>query len=313
VTSGSVLVAGESLVDVVVGPDGDVLEVTPGGAPLNVAVGLARLGVATYLLTTYGDDEHGGLVARHVQESGVRLHPGSRTSAPTSVARALLDARRQATYEFELTWDPPAAELPPDCGAVHVGSLGTLVEPGAAQVAALAARARAAGLVVSYDPNVRPAMLTGVADPWADVRRHAAAAAVVKLSDEDAEHLQPGRPLDEVVDELLAGEATRLVVVTRGEQGLRLATDRSRLDVPAPAVDVVDTVGAGDACMSGLLAALHDRDLLDVRTLDGLRRDDLEQVGATAAEVAAVTCSRRGANPPWRRELSSGAGRPPRP
>ncbi|MGH3354436.1 MAG: PfkB family carbohydrate kinase, partial [Nocardioidaceae bacterium] len=231
---GSVLVAGESLVDVVIGPDGEVIEVAPGGAPLNIAVGLARLGVITRLLTTFGEDEHGDRVARHLSASGVEVHPGSRVRAATSVARALLDRRHQATYEFELSWDPPDAVLPTDCQAVHVGSLGTVTEPGAARMRQLAARARAAGVVVSYDPNVRPAVLTDVPDPWQDVRRHAAGAGVVKLSDQDAEHLQPGRPLDDVLDDLLRGEQTLLAVVTRGEQGIRLATPADRVDVPAP-------------------------------------------------------------------------------
>lgn len=302
---GVVLVAGEALVDVVVGPDGRTIEVTPGGAPLNIAVSLARLGVATDLLTSFGPDDHGDRVARHLQDSGVALQPGSRGAARTSVARALLDAHHQATYEFELWWDPPAGTLPADCRALHVGSLGTVTAPGDARMRDLAARARAAGVVVSYDPNVRPAVLADVADPWRDVRRHAAGAAVVKLSDQDAEHLQPGRPLDDLLDELLRGEHTRLAVVTRGEHGLRLATADQRVDVPAPHVDVVDTVGAGDACMAGLLAALHRRGQLDVSSLRTLTMGDLEAVGATAAAVAALTCARRGANPPWRRELSA--------
>jgi fructokinase len=303
---GSVLVAGESLVDVVVGPNGDTIEVAPGGAPLNIAVGLARLGVPTQLLTTIGPDEHGDRVARHLDDSGVVLHDGSRDSARTSVARALLDEHRHATYEFELSWDPPAPTLPGDCVAVHIGSLGTVTTPGDARMADLAARARAAGVVVSYDPNVRPAVLGDVADPWLGVRRYAAGAAVVKLSDQDAEYLQPGRSLEDVLDILLRGEHTLLAVVTRGEHGMRLATAEHRVDVAAPRVDVVDTVGAGDACMAGMLAALHRRGRLDLSSMRRLSAPELEAVGSVAARVAALTCARRGANPPWLRELDGG-------
>jgi fructokinase len=306
--TGCVLVAGESLVDVVIGPDGQTIEVTPGGSPLNVAVGLSRLGVPTQLLTSFGDDEHGDLVARHLQDSDVALHAGSQGPAATSVARALLDERHQASYEFELTWDPPPVSLPDGCRAVHIGSLGTVTEPGRARVAALAEQARERGLVVSYDPNVRPAVPAASADPWAAVRRYAAGAAVVKLSDQDAEHLQPGRTLDDLLDELLSAPDTSLAVVTRGEHGLRLAGRQGRADVPAPRVAVVDTVGAGDACTAGLLAALHERGRLDVPSLSKLSVDDLQAVGAAAATVAAFTCARRGANPPWRRELDDEAG-----
>ncbi|HEX2175104.1 MAG TPA: PfkB family carbohydrate kinase [Nocardioidaceae bacterium] len=307
---GSVLVAGESLVDVVIGPDGHTIEVTPGGAPLNVAVGLARLDVPTRLLTAFGPDPHGDLVGRHLQESGVRLQPGSDAAGRTAVARASLDAQHRATYEFELSWDPPPATLPSDLQGLHVGSLGTVVEPGAARIGALAAQARAAGVVVSYDPNVRPAALAAVPDPWHDVRGHAAGATVVKLSDEDAQHLQPGRALDDLLDELLGGEHTLLAAVTRGEHGLRMATRDHRIDVPAPPVDVVDTVGAGDACMAGLLAGLHAREQLETQALGSMTESDLAAVGAAAVEVAALTCSRRGANPPWRRELRGGPWRP---
>jgi fructokinase len=307
---GAVLVAGESLVDVVIGPDGTTIEERPGGAPLNIAVGLARLDVPTHLLTSFGSDDRGDLVAAHLRDSRVVLHPGSRGPAPTSVARALLDARNHATYEFDLSWDPPEPALPAGCIAVHVGSLGTVTPPGDAVLRGLAAHARAAGLVVSYDPNVRPAALSDAADPWRDVRRYAAGAAVVKLSDQDAEHLQPGRPLDDLLDDLLRGEHTLLAVVTRGEHGLRLATAHHRVDVHAAPADVVDTVGAGDACMAGLLAALRARHRLTGPALRDLSHEDLEMVGEFAAEVAALTCARRGANPPWLRELAGGVARP---
>ncbi|MGH3355938.1 MAG: PfkB family carbohydrate kinase, partial [Nocardioidaceae bacterium] len=96
-------------------------------------------------------------------------------------------------------------------------------------------------------------------------------------------------------------------VVTRGEQGIRLATPADRVDVPAPTVDVVDTVGAGDACMAALLAALLMRGQLDASSLRSLVPRDLRQIGAVAATVAALTCSRRGADPPWLSDLDSDA------
>jgi fructokinase len=305
--TGSVLVAGESLVDVVVGPDGRSLESAPGGAPLNIAVGLARLGVPTHLLTSFGPDTHGERLADHLRASGVHLLPGSRGAARTSVARALLDENQQATYEFDLAFDPPRATLPADCAAVHVGSLGTVTAPGAAGMRDLAGRAREAGLVVSYDPNVRPTVLGDAADPWQHVRRHAHDASVVKLSDQDAAHLLPGRSADDVLDLLLEGEHTVLAVLTLGARGLRLATAAQRVEVPAPTVRVVDTVGAGDACMAAMLAALRARGRLTRSSLRTLSRADVEAVGGVAARVAALTCSRRGADPPWLSDLGDDA------
>ena len=305
-----VLVAGEALVDEVLAPDGSRVEAAPGGGPLNIAVTLARLGVPTDLLTSFGSDGYGERVAAHLERSGVRLYPGSRGRTRTSVARARLDHRHQATYDFDLHWDPPAAVPAPGCAAVHVGSLGTVVAPGAARVHELVRRANHEAIVVSYDPNVRPAVLDAVVDPWAAVRDLAAAATLVKLSDEDAAYLRPGSSEDAVLDELLRGDRTRLAVLTRGQHGLRLATREHRVVVPAVPVDVVDTVGAGDACMGGLLAALFLGGRLDEASLQRLEAADLEQVGAVASQVAALTCSRRGADPPARDDLPADAFAP---
>lgn len=298
----TVLVVGESLVDVVIGPDGSVLDTRPGGAPLNIAVGLARLEIPTQLLTTFGDDVYGGLVEQHALDSDVRLVPGSRSADPTSVARASLDETQAASYEFDLRWAPPALDLPTGLAGLHVGSIGTAQPPGDATVLRLAEQAIAAGVPVTYDPNVRPAISPDPAQAWEGVRRWAGLADVVKLSEDDAAYLQPDADTDAMLDTLLAEDRTRLAVVTRGRDGTRLAGRRHRVDVPAPPVTVVDTVGAGDSFMSGLIAALLDRDLLDARLAE-LTKADLRVVGGFAAAVAAVTCSRRGADPPRRADL----------
>lgn len=304
----AVLVVGESLVDVVISPDGVPIDTRPGGAPLNIAVGLARLDVPTYLLTSFGDDEHGTVVAAHAKDSGVRLLEQGRSEQPTSVARALLDTAHQASYEFDLHWDPPPVELPADLDALHVGSLGTVVAPGDAAVRDLAGRAAASGVPVSYDPNVRPAISTDPALAWAGVRRWAAAADVVKMSDDDAAYLCPGAGVDDMLDAMLAAGRCGLAVLTRGADGTTLSTATERVQVPAPAVRVVDTVGAGDSFMSGLLTALLDRDLLHVARLPRLTGEELRAVGRWAAAVAAVTCSRRGADPPHRADLATDPG-----
>jgi len=303
---GHVLVVGESLVDVVVGPDGSVLRQTPGGAPLNVAVGLARLDVSTQLLSWYADDGYGAMVAAHLAEAGVVVRAGSNAAAATPVARIHLDAEHNAAYEFNLTWDPPRVPLD-GCTSMHVGSLGTVVAPGADTVRTLALEAIDAGLLVSYDPNVRPALSPGPVAAWESVRRDAALAGLVKLSDDDAAYLLPGQPPDTVLDTLLAAERTRLAIITRAAAGARLATRRHRVDVGVSPVAVLDTVGAGDSYMAGLLAALHERACLSGVRLDDLTSDQLCEVGTAAAAAAAITCSRPGADPPRREELADPA------
>ncbi|HET7326414.1 MAG TPA: carbohydrate kinase [Nocardioidaceae bacterium] len=300
----AVLVVGESLVDVVVGADGEEIDTRPGGAPLNVAVGLARLDVDSCLLTAFADDEHGAVLARHIRDSGVRLLGAGSSTQPTSVARAVLDARQHATYEFALHWDPGRVDLPADLDALHVGSLGTVVGPGDQVVRSLVAQARAAGVPVTYDPNVRPAVSTDAAVAWAGVRRWAAAADVVKMSDDDAAYLRPGRSVDDLLDAMLSAGAA-LAVLTQGADGTLLATATARVHRPAPPVDVVDTVGAGDSFMAGLITALLDHDLLRTDRLARLSERELTEVGDWAAGVAAITCSRRGADPPWRADLGA--------
>jgi fructokinase len=280
------MVAGESLVDIV--------------------VPAARLGVPTTLVTRIGDDDLGRLVAQHAQASAVELSPGSVVAGGvTSTATAHLDEQHAATYDFQLDWDLAAPELPADTRGVHVGSLGATLEPGRDAVVDLVQRAVAADVFVSYDPNIRPFFLHDREAAWADVLEIGDCARLVKLSDEDLRLLRPDDDEDKVCRELLTGRHTELVVLTRGGQGAVAYTEGAVLPVTAPATDVVDTVGAGDSFMAAMLAMLWDWDVLSggegaVRALDDSRVELLVR-GATVA--AAVTCSRRGANPPTRREL----------
>jgi fructokinase len=299
------VVVGESLIDVVLDADGDTTE-TPGGSPLNVAVGLARLEVPATLISQVGHDEHGGMVVQHVEASGATMLAVPTASGRTSVATARLDATGAAQYEFDLDWSLPRQELPP-CHALHVGSLGTLLEPGRHSVRDLVEQACARDLVVTYDANLRASFVEDRDRTWAEVRDLGARCTLVKLSDEDADLLQPGVDPDEVARTLTGGERTALVLLTRGADGATAFADGVEVTVRPRPVHVVDTVGAGDAFMAGTLAQLYDLDVL--RTPGpGLPLDagSLERLLGGAVEIAAITCERRGANPPRRRELPAG-------
>lgn len=292
------VVVGESLVDIVQ-PVDEVSTLAPGGSPMNVAVGLARLDVPTLLVTELGDDPHGDLVADHVRASGVELAEGSvRPGHRTSTATARLGHDRAASYDFELTWSLEDRSLPPEATGLHVGSLGAVLSPGRGAVLDLLAQARDSGTFVSYDPNVRPAFLP----TWDEVAEVAGFARVVKLSDEDLELLRPAASTTEVVGDLLSADRTELVVVTRGGHGAMAFTAQDNVEVEAPPTTLVDTVGAGDSFMAALVAALlewgtTDRELTAERLLALLH---------AAGRAAAVTCARRGANPPTRQELPPG-------
>lgn len=301
---GRVLVVGEALVDV-----RDDVRVRsrprrrsehPGGSPLNVAVALARLGIATTLAAQVGDDPRGDAIAAHVAASGVdllRLPPTRRTATAT----ARIGANGQPAYRFDLGWDPHTLPDPSGFAAVHVGSIAAALPPGADAVAELVAAAVAAGVPVSLDPNVRPQVTTDLADVCRRTDVAASVAAVVKLSDEDAAVLHPGVPVAQVVADLARPPSVRLCVLTLGATGLLVSTGGRPVPVPAPAVRVVDTIGAGDTVTAGLLAGLLTRGLLDEGAT--VRDCDAAGVGRLAVRAAALSCARPGADPPWRHEL----------
>ncbi|MCI2239141.1 carbohydrate kinase [Paenibacillus sp. TRM 82003] len=300
------LVVGESLVDVVRAADG-AESVHPGGSPLNVAYGLGRLGHEVSLLTRLGDDAHGHLLREHLAAGGVGLAPGAVDELPTSVARAQLDEQGRASYEFELRWRLPTAQVPDGVDVMHTGSIGAAVDPGARQALELLRSCRERA-TTSYDPNVRPAFLGAPERARVLVEEFVEAADVVKASDEDVAWLFPGEDPVEVARRWQR-RGPALVVVTRGGEGAVGVAGAGTLRVPTPPTRVVDTVGAGDAFTSGLLHALAEHDLLGpvaARRLRALRLDALEDVLRTAARVASITCSRAGANPPTREELAAG-------
>ncbi|TXL62025.1 carbohydrate kinase family protein [Aeromicrobium terrae] len=267
-----ILVIGEALVDVVDGVP------HPGGSPTNVAVGLGRLGLDVTLVATLGDDEHGSLLRRHVEAAGVTVQ--ATAADRTSSAIASIGPDGAATYEFDIAWDPGRIDVPPGVTAVHVGSIGAVLEPGAAAVEKLVLDLPSATRV-SLDPNVRPALVADRAEAVARLDRLAARADVVKVSDEDLAWWHPDTSEDELVERWLAG-TTSLVAVTRGSAGATLVTAEERLDVPPEPVTVVDTVGAGDAFMAGLLGALERGE----RTV--------AEIGVAAAHSAALAVGRAG-------------------
>jgi fructokinase len=299
-----VVVVGEALVDIVVPVEGETSSAV-GGSPLNVAVGLARLGVPSLLITRIGDDEHGRWVADHVRGSGAELAatsvvPGSTTSTAT----AHLDQDRAARYEFDLTWDLDHHRLP-EARALHVGSLGATLLPGRHTVDDLVRQAQDSDLLVSYDPNVRPAFVDDPEGTWRDVAEIASRCRLVKVSDEDLAALRPEETVEDLTAELLAGGTTELVVVTHGAGGASAYAPGLTVREQAPPTELVDTVGAGDAFMAGLLAILDEWDVPadGAGALDALDEGHVRLLLRGAMTVASITCGRRGANPPTRLEL----------
>ncbi|MGW6916090.1 carbohydrate kinase family protein [Kitasatospora sp. NPDC054939] len=296
-----ILVVGECVADILPGADGTE-RAHPGGSPANVAYGLARLGLPTTLLTQLGGDPYGRLVRAHLERPGVVVNAEPVQRTPS--ARVRLDEHGRARYAFDIAWTLTGGAAAGALRAagrpdhLHLGSIGAVTEPGAAAVLALAERLRGSALI-SYDPNVRPALMGERAEAVRRVERCVALSDLVKASDEDCAWLHTGQAPEAVAERWLDLGA-RAVVVTRGADGAFAVTPEGRTAVPAVPADVADTVGAGDAFMAALLRALH---------ADGPVRacpTDPQQLGqalAEAATAAALTVARAGANPPDAAEL----------
>ncbi len=300
------IVVGEALVDLVGQRGGRTLAVHPGGSPANVALGLGRLGVPVTLKTSLGRDSLGQMVLSHLEASGVRVDGGVQAGASTSLAIATL-AAGIASYDFRIDWDVGnLAPLPVEARGLHTGSLATALEPGKTSVMDLMRREHDRGRVtVSYDPNVRPALLGDPAQARPDIERLVALSDVVKVSHEDLRWLYPDQGDEDVARGWLAS-GPALVVVTRGGGGVYAVAAGVELHRPAATITVVDTVGAGDSFTSGLLDGLRRADLIGGARRDALAAIDeatLASVLDTAALIAAITCSRPGANPPTRAEV----------
>jgi fructokinase len=303
-----IVVCGEALIDIVAGGDG-TFRPTPGGGPFNTALAMARLGVPTSFLGRISTDPFGRILADRLAADGVDLSLASRGPEPTTLAVAEVDSDGGAAFQFyfEATSAPnltPAmlpSRLEADVVAIHVGTLGLILEPMASTLFELVVRESAHRLVM-LDPNVRPTLVADRDAYRARIKSLMAQSTIVKASDADLGWLFPDVVLEEAAEAILALGA-RLVVVTLGSQGAFGVSRGARARVTAPAVEVIDTIGAGDAFGAALLAWLHDR--------DGLTRDlnlgagELESALTFACLVASLTCTRAGAEPPRRGELGA--------
>ena len=287
------LVIGEALIDTFNGLE------HVGGSPLNVAVGLARRGRDVDFLTHIGDDEAGRRISDYVKAAGAQLLPESVAAARTPRAAATIAADGSASYTFDLDWQlsgtPPVA--PPLF--VHTGSIAAVREPGCLAVAALLDAYRVSA-TITFDPNVRPSLMVD-----ADLARERIAhlverSDIVKASDEDLRWINPNHAPERTARAWLAlGPAIgpAIVVVTMGEHGALALCAAGEARVAATPVQVVDTVGAGDAFMVGLLDKLWGLGLLGGGARAALRRIGLDALTAAleaAGLASALTVARAG-------------------
>ena len=298
-----IVVVGEALIDLVIDPSGGVESVL-GGAPFNTARACGRLGADVAFAGAIGTDLFGSRLAAQLLEDGVTPEFAPRVDRPTTLAAAELDEGGAASYRFYISGtsapelsDPVA--LPGDVDVLFTGGLGLVLEPMATAVEALIDRVSETDAMVMVDVNCRP-LIVPDRDAYVErVRRVVAQADIVKVSDEDLAYLAPGRPPLDAANEILAS-GPKVVLVTAGGDGVHVVTASGSAVVPVESVAVVDTIGAGDSFGAGFLIWWTEGDH-ETAALSDL--DTVTAAVRAANTVAGIVCSRRGANPPWRREL----------
>jgi fructokinase len=354
-----IVVAGENVVDLVpvvrsgssagnAAGDAGLLRPVLGGGPANMAVAIARQDVPVAMAARLGADAFGTAFRDRLVAAGVRPDYFCQSRDPSTLALVTLDDRGSPHFDFWLSgaadfgWQDD--ELPdplrlsgtaaaagtatpadrPAVTAISIGSVAAFIPPGADTLARWAAAARST-TTIAVDPNIRPALGLRVAELRDRVETLVGLADVVKVSDEDVAAAYPGESPEDVATRWLAmAGGPELVVVTRGAAGVTGMTRLLRVDVPAPKVEVVDTIGAGDTAMGTLLAELHRHDLLGASAKDslagtpgateatglgGLTKETLTTILATVTLAAALACTRPGADPPTRAEIAAATTR----
>lgn len=300
-----IVVGGESLMDLLVYPDGRLAAIS-GGGPFNTARTIGRLGGSAAYLGRISTDRFGrGLLARLTLD-GVDCRFVQTTDAPTTLAVAELDDSGGATYHFYLegTAAPGLSDarganlLPAEAQAIHVGTLGLVLEPMGTTLEALVLGV-AEDVVMMLDPNCRPSATRDPSALRARVRRLAARADVIKVSREDLAFLFPGVAIAAAVAGLLELGPSALLV-TDGGRAVQVVVKGSTRELPVPSITVVDTVGAGDAFGGAFLTWWIGRGL---GRPDLVNQDWLRPATEFAILVASETCRRAGAEPPTAAEL----------
>ena len=296
-----VWVAGEVLIDLI--PDGDKHLSVVGGGPANTAKALAKLGVKTYFIDGISNDEYGQMAKAELLSANVLLDYAQYSNKPTCTAKVTLSSSGSASYEFVIEdtatfdfsdqWLPDPQSLKPSL--LHVGTLATVIEPGAS---VLFEWAQSVGHVapIVFDPNIRPAVLGNRDEYVKKVEKWVAISSAVKVSDEDLNWLYPGKVIDEIAKKWLE-VGVELVVVTLGDKGITAYRMNEQISVDAVKVVVADTVGAGDTVGAVLVEAMVKKGL------DKLTGEVLKTMLNRAVKAAAITVSRTGANPPSKEEI----------
>jgi fructokinase len=294
-------VVGEVLIDLF--PNGNEHLAVVGGGPANTAKALASLGVKTCFIDGVSNDEYGQMAKADLLSANVLLDYAQYSNKPTCTAKVTLSLSGSASYEFvikdtatfdfSVSWLPDPQSLKPSL--LHIGTLATVIEPGASVLFEWAQSAAQVAPIV-FDPNIRPAVLGNRDEYVKKVEKWVAISSAVKVSDEDLNWLYPGKTIKVIVNRWLE-KGVQLVVVTLGDKGITAYRKNEQISVDAVKVIVADTVGAGDTVGAVLVEAILNNGI------DKLTGEVLQTMLNRATKAAAITVSRTGANPPSKEEI----------
>jgi fructokinase len=289
-----------------------------GGSSLNVATATSRLGQATTFLTQISSDLFGASLREHMTKNGIDTSHVLESDAHSTLAfveeRETPTGERQAHFSFmnsraaDTMYDPqPRPILPTNVKFMQFGSISLLTDPTSSSITEIIGKHRSSlnhNVTVVFDPNCRPALTPDLEGYKRKLRNWLRLANVVKVSDQDLGWLEPDKALDEVAAEWIA-QGPSVVIITRGEHGSSLyRAGHERLQVPTPKVSVIDTVGAGDTYTAGLMVSLLEHGHERAEQLATHSDQTWLEVMQFAAQAAAINCTRAGANPPTRAEVS---------
>ncbi len=298
----SIWVCGEVLIDLIPGADG-VRVPHVGGGPANTAKALARLGHEVQFIDGISSDQYGVMSRKELLDDAVKLDLALKSDKPTCLAIVSLAENGGASYEFEidgtatfdfsLDWLPDPSRYKPN--VLHIGTLVTVIQPGADVLYDWAIRVAEFAPIV-FDPNIRPAVMGDRDKYQLAVEKWAAISSVIKVSDDDMAWLYPDQKYQDVAQRWI-NDGAALVVITRGADGLVGITADGSVEVPGVKIEVADTVGAGDTVGAIIVEAMIEKGILN------LNGDVLKGTLHRAAVAAGITCSRKGAQPPYKHEL----------
>lgn len=305
-----ITVIGEALIDLVVDDHG-CIGARLGGGPFNTARTMGRLGMAPVFLGRLSEDGFGRMLRASLEQDGVTLGVPQQTDAPTTLAAVDVDQAGVPSFRFYLAGTSAAAleypslsaALPSAVTSVHAGTLALVMEPIATSIERLITCDLTPDTLVMIDPNCRPGAITDRQAYLARLSRILRRTDAVKVSMEDLGYLFPGEPVPAAAAALL-GQGPAVVLVTDGPRPARAFLPGQEVSADVPAVEIVDTIGAGDAFGGAFLAWWSG---------NGLTRSDLRWLGSVrealeaAVQVSALTCTRAGAEPP---QFSEVLGRP---